>query len=253
MMKLTILGASPAVPNPGEACSGYLLQTDRSTLLIDCGHGVTSILQTVVDLSDISAIIISHMHPDHFFDLIPLKYGYLFQGFSGVPLFLPPEGKGVLQRLQSAIGLNKRFFEESFTLHEYDAGDALRDIPGFSVSFAPTQHFVAGYALRVSETDDSDRQFFYSSDTGWVDTVLDLSRGASLALLEATLLKPEDIDEPPGHLTAAEAGELARTTGVEQLVLTHYPRGLADAIRREASGTFGREVHLAEERQVYTV
>jgi len=253
MMKLSILGAGPAVPNPGGACSGYLLQRDSSTLLIDCGHGVTSILQTVVGLSDISAIIISHMHPDHFFDLIPLKYGYLFQGFSGVPLFLPPEGKGVLQRLQSAIGLNKRFFEESFTLHEYDAGRPLDDIPGLIVRFAPTQHFVAGYALRVAETDDLDRQFFYSSDTGWVDTVLDLARGASLALLEATLVEPEDIDEPPGHLTAAEAGKLARTAGVEQLVLTHYPSDLADDIRREAAITFGGEVHLAEERQIYTV
>lgn len=253
MMKLTILGASPAVPNPGGACSGYLLQTDSSTLLIDCGHGVSSVLQTVVDLTDISAIVISHMHPDHFFDLIPLKYGYLFQGFSGVPLFLPPDGKAVLHRLQSAIGLNKRFFEESFTLHEYGTDRVLRDVPGLSVNFAPTQHFVAGYALRVSENDDSGRHFFYSSDTAWVDTVLALSRGASLGLLEATLVKPEAIDELPGHLTAAEAGELARIAGVEQLVLTHYPIGLAEEIRREASSTFGREVHLAEERQVYTV
>jgi ribonuclease BN (tRNA processing enzyme) len=253
MMKLTILGASPAVPNPGGACSGYLLQTGRVTVLIDCGHGVAGVLQTVVGLRDISAIIISHMHPDHFFDLVPLKYGYVFQGISGVPLFLPPDGEAVLQRLQSAIGLKKQFFEESFTLHQYDTVRTLHAVPGLTVSFAPTQHFVPGYALRVSQDDDSGRQFFYSSDTGWVDSVVELSRGASLGLLEATLVEPEDVDEPPGHLTAAEAGELARVTGVEQLVLTHYPWNLADEIRRDASSAFGREVHLAEERQVYTV
>jgi ribonuclease BN (tRNA processing enzyme) len=58
-MELTVLGASPALPNPGGASAGYLLRDADTTLLIDCGHGVVSVLRSVLDVGELSAIVIS--------------------------------------------------------------------------------------------------------------------------------------------------------------------------------------------------
>src|SRR5437763_5484042 len=100
-MKLTVVGASPSFENPGGASSSYLLGTGTQRILIDCGHGSLGVLRTVIGLSDLTAIVISHMHPDHIFDLVPLAYAYrsLERGRPAPPLHLPPEGIGVLDRL----------------------------------------------------------------------------------------------------------------------------------------------------------
>lgn len=77
-MELTILGASPAVPNPGGACSGYLLRQGESRVLVDCGSGVVGRLRQHVEPHTLAAVVISHLHADHYFDLSPLYYALRF-------------------------------------------------------------------------------------------------------------------------------------------------------------------------------
>ncbi|MEJ7714937.1 MAG: Hsp20 family protein [Thermoleophilaceae bacterium] len=73
-MRLTVLGKSPAWQDAGGACSGYLLEEDDTTVLIDCGNGVFSKLREQIDYVDVDAVVISHLHADHFLDLIPYAY-----------------------------------------------------------------------------------------------------------------------------------------------------------------------------------
>lgn len=251
-MRLTVLGSSPAVPNANGACSGYLLQHDSQKILVDCGHGVVGILRSVVDLEELTAIIISHMHPDHIFDLVPLKYGFLFGTLSPIPLLLPPDGTLVLERLQSAVGLPASFFRASFQLDEYDPGDT-RQIAGVTIRFAPARHFIPAYGMRFSATPDSSNDVVYTSDTGWSDSIVELVRGAGLALVESTVLGYEDEDEAGGHLTPELAGKLARVAGVKRLLLTHYAQSQAEAMRRAALDAFGGPVEMAEPRKTYSV
>ena len=250
-MKLTALGVSPAVQNPGGACSGYLLEEGNTHLLLDCGHGVVAFLQRAVDLRQLSAIIISHMHPDHYFDLVPLKYAFLFQEIPPIPLLLPPSGRALLERLRAAIGLSEGFFGESFQIAEYDPTGTCRDVDGYRIDFASTQHFVEGYAMRFTMPGSGERALFYSSDTAYTDWVRDLAQGATLGLIEATELEHETEDESPGHLTAQEAGTLAREAGIERLILTHYSHLVADQIVAQASAAFGGAVELAQEGKSY--
>src|SRR5438093_13687190 len=71
-VRLTVIGSSPAWPNPGSAQSGYLLETadePQGRLLLDCGPGVLGKLREIG--LHVDAIAITHWHLDHCGDLIP--------------------------------------------------------------------------------------------------------------------------------------------------------------------------------------
>ena len=71
-MRLTVLGKSPSWQDAGGACSGYLLQEGETTVLLDCGNGVFGKLRQRVDYVDVDAVVLSHLHADHFLDLVPV-------------------------------------------------------------------------------------------------------------------------------------------------------------------------------------
>ena len=73
-MRITVLGKSPAWQDAGGACSGYLVEEDGFGLLLDCGNGVFSKLRHYRDYVDVDAVLISHLHADHFLDLVPFSY-----------------------------------------------------------------------------------------------------------------------------------------------------------------------------------
>ena len=70
-MRITVLGKSPSWQDADGACSGYLVEEDGYHLLLDCGNGVFSKLRRFVDYVDVDAVVISHLHADHFLDLVP--------------------------------------------------------------------------------------------------------------------------------------------------------------------------------------
>ena len=250
-MKLTIVGCSPAVPAPGGACSSYLIEEGETRLLVDCGHGALSSLQELTGLRAITAIIISHMHPDHFFDLVPLHYAYRFGELPPVPLRVPPGGVQLLGDLERAVGLDPDFFTSTFDLSEYDPRAVLTDIPRLSVRFAPTQHFISGFALSI-EPAGGGRALFFSSDTAYTDELVAFAHGASLGLLEATLEAHQSPGEV-GHMSGRQAGQMAREAGVERLVLTHYWPDLGRDLQDEAFQAFRGPVELAVQGETYQV
>lgn len=249
-VELTILGASPALPNPGGASSGYLVREDDTALLVDCGHGVVGVLRTVLDVRGLSSIVISHMHPDHFFDLVPLSYAYHFGNLPAVPLYLPPNGLPIMSALEKAVGLESGFFARIFDLRRYDPEETL-EVGPLSIRFAPTKHYVPGYAMRFQ--DGTGNELVYSSDTALTTAVVDLARGASVAVFESSVPEYGHAGERDGHLDARTAGEMARSADVGMLVITHYPSSQADDVARFASDAFGKPVILAREGERITV
>ena len=73
-MRITVLGKSPAWQDAGGACSGYLVEEDGYVLVLDCGNGVFSKLRRYREYVDVDAVLISHLHADHFLDLVPYSY-----------------------------------------------------------------------------------------------------------------------------------------------------------------------------------
>ena len=77
-MRITVLGKSPAWQDAGGACSGYLLEEGAACALLDCGNGVFGKLRTVREYDQVDAIVITHMHADHFIDLIPYAFALVY-------------------------------------------------------------------------------------------------------------------------------------------------------------------------------
>lgn len=245
-MKLTVLGASASFPAPGGACSGYLVTDGDTRVLLDCGGGVLSQLQLVCPVGDLSAIVISHFHPDHYIDLIALRYGlrYGFGAATRPRVLVPPGGREFLRGLGAALRNAPEMFESAFALEEYDAEAAfvVRDL---SLTFQRTTHDEPTWACAVARPDGSAR-LVYTADTQGSDELERFAHGADFLLCEATYLEAGGAIPSGNHLTAGQAGALARRAGVGRLMLTHFWPGLdIDRFAAEAAGTFGGDVLLA--------
>lgn len=255
-MRLTVLGRSPARPNPGEACAGYLIEGGGSRLLFDIGPGVVAQLLRRHHPDELDAVIISHMHADHMLDLVTLRYVYPWRRLSAderLRVVLPPGSADQLLDLAKGVG-GAKHFEDAFQLSEHDSTTPFR-FGSLTVTPRETQHYIPCWGFRV-EADG--RRLAYTADTAPCSGLTDLADDADLLLSEATLRSLDEDAQPPeprGHLTPAEAGAVARDGGARRLVLTHLPVNGDDATwaRTDAATTFGSEVEIAEPSKTYEI
>src|SRR5581483_9721510 len=137
-VRLTVLGSSPAWPNPGSAQSGYLVE-GRARLLLDCGPGVLARLrQRAVTWPPADAIAVTHLHLDHIADLVGWQWAQLMGPGSGsapVPLWLPP---GAASSPELASLLHRA--DEAFELREYRPR-APFEAAGFRITALPAAHY----------------------------------------------------------------------------------------------------------------
>ena len=253
---LTVLGASPAWTNPGGACSGYLVTAGGDHVLVDCGFAVFSRLRARLPLDDLTAVVISHLHPDHFMDLVPLRYGLKYGGLradSELPLYGPPGSQEYFGQLGTALVDEPHFFDETFRLLEYETSRPL-EIGSLTFRFQLVQHYIRSYAMDIR----AGRKLVFSSDAAPCQGLVDVAGEADLFLCEAAIERREQDDPDPsrrGHMTASEAAQTAREAGVARLLLTHYPAHPSrnSKVLAEARQVFGGTVDLAEEGKTYRV
>jgi ribonuclease BN (tRNA processing enzyme) len=260
-MRLIVLGRSPARPNPNEACAGYLLEAGGSRLLLDAGPGVVAQLLRLRHPDDLDAVVISHMHTDHFLDLVTLRYVYPWaaEARRKLRVILPPGSMQQMGEMARGAGYPD-FWEKAFALEEHD-GEHPFAVGDVRLEPGPTQHYIPTWGFRITARgtgEDSSRLFVYSADSAPCEQLDRLIDGAHLLLCEATLRTLQEDAAPPeprGHLLPAEAGEIARRAGVERLLLTHLPTGPAGApeASEQASRTFERDVAIAEPQRTYEV
>ncbi|HKG44568.1 MAG TPA: MBL fold metallo-hydrolase [Gaiellaceae bacterium] len=221
-VKLTVVGCSPAWPNPGGAQSGYLVETDGRRLLLDCGPGVLPRLREREDWPQVDAIAITHFHLDHWGDLVPWVWGLQFGPAAGTEppeLWVPPGGRETLARLGVELG-QADMFESAFALHEYADGEPFVSAGHEVVPHRVLHYTMLAFGFRVSA---NGTVLGYSGDSGPDGGLREIARGADLFLCEATLLRPMPEGGTRGHLAADEAREAAEGAGAKRLLLTHRP------------------------------
>jgi len=247
---VTVLGSAAAGANAGSGCSGFLARSEGTAVLVDCGPGTVLELKRWIDVRNLDAIIISHMHLDHILDLVTLRAAYRYAPlpFAGrIPLWLPPGGAEILDSLAAPLDLDHHsplFFDQVFATREYNPIDSLQ-IGSISIDFAPTQHAMPAWAMRLARA-GSDAALGLTSDTGPVTRLAAFLQGVDALVCEATLLETDDSPMERGHLTAQEAGRLAATCQTKRLILTHTWDELSpDRLLREAMTAFNGPVELA--------
>jgi len=209
--------------------------------------------------------VISHLHADHFLDLVPYSYALTYaprqqpvpvDRWPGTDnparpeLHAPPRARETFRKVVGCWG-NHDLIENAFDLTEYDAASEL-DIGPVHVTFQEVPHYTETFAMRVS-SDNGSGQIVYGADSRPTEALTHFASGADLVLVEATLPRPERTGER-GHLTPSEAGEHARAAGAKRLVLVHISDELdADWARDEASEAFGGPVEVATEGATFEV
>jgi ribonuclease BN (tRNA processing enzyme) len=227
-VRLTVIGSGTSEPQPETPASGILVETNTFALLVDCGQGVVRELLRIRDPRELDAIVVGHMHADHFIGLISLRYLLPWNGIAErLAVFLPPGGRDRIRELASAISERPDFFDDAFLIVEYDPAERL-DVGDMSVSFIPGEHYVPAWGCSIRDADG--RRVVISGDTGPNEVLTSAARGADVLIAEATLASPDDDDPRRGHLTAEEALGIAARAAVPRTVLVHYPAVLRDRI-----------------------
>jgi ribonuclease BN (tRNA processing enzyme) len=241
-LSLTVLGNSGSYPGPGGACSGYLVQADGFNVLLDAGPGTVANLQHHIGFADVDAVVLSHSHPDHWTDFMVMRTAFKWGlDREDVPIYGTDETR-VMAETIAVSGL-----EPTIDWHVVGDGDQV-EVGPIVLSFSATDHYVETLAVRV---DHDRRSLAYSADTGPGWSFAELGPNIGLALCEATDAT-DDVSAGVLHLSAHQAGTMARLAGVERLVLTHLlPGSDADEHRRVGEDAFGGPIEIADIHERY--
>ncbi len=241
-MRVDVLGCAGSRPGGGQACSGYLVTSGSTLILVDAGFGVASRLTGLLDPGDLDAIVVSHRHLDHSIDVLGL-FRSLWAGEAVVPVFAAPEVEESLTRL---VGDHRRAdWDRVLPWTTVTPGDTWR-VGDVDLSAFASDHPVPTVSLRIA--DPSGATLCYSADSGGGADLVDCARGADLFLCEATWQTGTAGDGGDGHLAAADAGRIATDAAVGRLLLTHLRPDLDPATSvAEAAATFAGPVEVARD------
>lgn len=243
-MELTIVGTQASYSLPGRANASYLVSEGDTNILLDIGNGSLSILFGIMEPSELDAVIISHLHIDHFGDIFPLRLYLFFEKKKKLDLYLPPGGKEKLASVLSDHG--REIFYEVFNFIEIN--EATYQLGSLYVDFKKVKHLDPTFGIKVR---NKDRKIVYSADTAYCQELVELSDNTDILLAEATFLEREPTID---HMTAEDAGKAAEEAGCKKLLLTHiWPSLDEKEQKKRASQFFNGPVEIAKEREVFRI
>ncbi|MCK6555100.1 MBL fold metallo-hydrolase [Candidatus Binatia bacterium] len=218
--RVTFLGAGDAFAAGGHFHAAYLAEGDDATVMLDCGAtSLTAIKRLGLDLGRLDAIVISHLHGDHFAGLpfLFIEFKYLQARTRPLRIAGPP---GTPERVRQLFG----------AMYRELAGEALP----FPLEFVELRPGVPAEVGKVriepfrvphQERDISlgvrvgigSANILYSGDTGWTEDLIRYAEGTDLFICECCFFETRT----PTHLDYPRIAEQRRRFGTRRLVLTH--------------------------------
>jgi ribonuclease BN (tRNA processing enzyme) len=248
--RLVVLGSCGAWPEPGRACSGFVVEHQGFRVVLDLGYGTFSRLagwvgSTVAD--GVDAVVVTHSHPDHMVDLHALFRARWFgrRGAPAVPVFA---AEGVLERLTCLEDDDVDDITAVFDMHPLPADPY--DVGPFSLSSWLLPHFVPNVGVRLSS---QSLTVAYTGDTGPDPSLALLGRDADLFIVEASDRQQRTSTRPAAeggsmHMTGREAGHAAAEANARRLMLTHFwPDNDRERTRQAAQAVYSGDVIVATE------
>lgn len=233
---ITFLGTAAASALPSTNTSAQLVRCGASRMLVDCGgNAARQLARSPSELTELTAIVLTHWHPDHTAGLPTLlRRGETRSRAESLPVYCPAPPRGVWRAVRAAS--RTRLLAH---LHPIGPGDVI-ELPGFRFTAIATEHAIPSVGWEIAETGAPGRRVVLSGDTRPVSAIGEAARGADLLVHEATFITRDRAKaHSSGHSTALEAAELAAEAGVGALALTHLPdRYERGQIMREAAEAF---------------
>ena len=223
-MKLVVLGSGTSVPHPRRAASGFWLETETGSLLLDCGADTAHRMAAEnLDWPNLDAVSISHLHLDHCGGLASLLFGTShapqMQSRRKPLTILGCQGIGKLLHAiddASSYGLFDQPFPMELREIATNTEVEFEILPYLRARVFSTPHTSESLALRLE--DNHGASVVYSSDTGYSEELARFARGVDLLLLECAFWQ----DKPTArHLELAEAMRLANLAEPRRVILTH--------------------------------
>jgi ribonuclease BN (tRNA processing enzyme) len=237
-MELLVVGSGAAYPDrPGTASSTYVVSDGDDRLCLDLGQGGFAGLAGRLEPSTLSAVVISHLHPDHFIDLVALRHYLRYE-------FEPPRRLRVLAPAGLAGRLDGLLAEPGFAAEALDIEgrhEGTTRVGRFVLESRLVTHTDESYAVRVSLADEpSAPGLVYTGDCGRADDVAPLIRRGDTLLSEVAFgAGPVPVGDL--HLDGPAVGELAAATRPSRVLLTHLqmrrdPAATLAAVRARYEG-----------------
>ncbi|MDG4828995.1 MBL fold metallo-hydrolase [Solwaraspora sp. WMMD1047] len=233
-MRITVLGGCGAWPAAGQACSGYLVEHEGFTVLLDPGCAVLPALLARLPPDAVDAVLVTHGHPDHCADLSPLLRARVLGPTvtDALPVYAPQGAVDAVLALDSP-----HLLADAYDLRAI-ADDSRYEVGPFRLTTRALPHHVPNLGMRLTADGVT---LAYTGDTGPSPDIAVLADSANVLLAEATFVEETPVDDRAYLSTARQAGEYAAAAGVGRLVLTHLwpgtePNAAADAARHAFNG-----------------
>lgn len=231
-LSVTILGNQTPYPRAGGSCPAYLVAAAGTRVLVDCGPGAVARLRERLEPWELDAVVLSHLHGDHWADLLVMRYAVdgairLGRRAGPLPVYAPdaPGPEAMLVPYRTA--LEHRIIRAlcsvtigalRFTFHPVE-----HPIPTLGMVIETSSAAPGGVGAPAGAEPQPPRRLAYSADTRWAPGLAEWVRGAGTLLVEATCDDAHAAwTEGPGHLTGRQAGRLAAEAGVARCLLTHF-------------------------------
>lgn len=246
-MKLTVLGNRSPYPTEFSGGSGYLLQDEEQNILLDIGSGTLSNLQKIIPIYKLDAVVISHLHLDHFLDLLPLHHAIMLaikngQRDNALAVYLPFTESPELDFIRTKVG-------DEFHLQELTA-DTNLNLGNLEFDFHSTTHSKECLGIKVSNGEFS---LGYTADTAFDEKLINFLAESNLLLAEASLLEKDKDKRSLGHMTVNDAVKFGFKAGVNKLLLTHLASTYDIVEIREEIPELDFEVELSKVLESYFI
>jgi ribonuclease BN (tRNA processing enzyme) len=223
-VKFIILGSGTSVPHAKRSSSGYWLETNGGTLLLDCSaSAIYRMAQENLDWANLDAIWISHFHLDHCGGLAPFLFGTKYapetqERKKPLKIFGPKGLKDLIENFDQAndYGLLEQPFPVEIT--EVEPLEKFQILEDAKAVTAKTPHTPESCAIHIKS---ENKKLVYTADTGVDKAIGAFAREVDLLVMECSFVKNKPVEK---HLELADAMFLARYSKAKKVVLTHlYP------------------------------
>ncbi len=235
-MKVTFVGCGDAFGSGGRGNTCIRLDTQGRTIVVD--FGATALLswhRLGFSTDDIDAIVVSHLHGDHFGGLPFLLLEAQFVAERRKPLTIvgPP---GTRNRIEMACevffpGMTANRWNYTWNVEELPPGSNF-ELEGVDVHTMEMRH-PSGAPATGLQLGDGRKTFAYTGDTGWNDNIIPLAGRSDLFVTECY----SGERSIPNHVDWHTLRRNLPDIGAKKIAVTHLGRSaLACTREMEAEG-----------------